>query len=307
MRNKPLASLCILFYNQEAFVNETLRGALSQTYENLEIIISDDNSTDKTFEIIEKIVSAYKGPHKIKINRNRQNMGLVPHANKIFVEIAKGDYLFIHGGDDISLPERVSVGVDAFMRNPTVTSVTFSYSIISQCGDVIGEMTTKNEKKISIKDVEYLSSPSFMTGGIGLTIRKDVIEHFGHLRNDAQTEDSTWRFRSLLLGDCLWLPNVVMNYRVHENNISKHIFELKTEGIARQYMEDLDRLKDDMPHDICNILFRKVNFYLHYRNLEEKMSQQWIGYKIVTKIKMVILSRLFKFSVIWSLRNGNRQ
>ena len=49
---QPLATLFIAFYNQEDFVEDAVKGALSQTYENLEIILSDDCSTDKTFDEI---------------------------------------------------------------------------------------------------------------------------------------------------------------------------------------------------------------------------------------------------------------
>ena len=49
----PLVSFGIITYNQEQFILDTLKGAVSQEYDNMEIIVSDDNSTDKTFEIVE--------------------------------------------------------------------------------------------------------------------------------------------------------------------------------------------------------------------------------------------------------------
>ena len=48
----PLVSFGIITYNQEQFILDTLKGAVSQEYDNMEIIVSDDNSTDKTFEIV---------------------------------------------------------------------------------------------------------------------------------------------------------------------------------------------------------------------------------------------------------------
>jgi glycosyltransferase involved in cell wall biosynthesis len=61
MQNKTLVSYCIFTYNQEQYIEECIRGALSQTYENLEIIISDDFSTDQTFKIIQRIQKEYGG------------------------------------------------------------------------------------------------------------------------------------------------------------------------------------------------------------------------------------------------------
>ena len=76
----PLATLLVLFYKHQKFVEDTVAGALSQTYPNLEIIFSDDNSPDGTFDILKKAVEGYKGPHKVILNRNERNLGLVPHV-----------------------------------------------------------------------------------------------------------------------------------------------------------------------------------------------------------------------------------
>ena len=73
--DKPLLSLLIITYNQEDYIRETLEGAFSQNYSPLEIVISDDNSTDGNFSIIKDMVSEYAGPHTIIINQNSQNLG----------------------------------------------------------------------------------------------------------------------------------------------------------------------------------------------------------------------------------------
>ena len=116
----PLASLCVFFYNQESFVADAVAGALSQTYPNCEIILSDDCSTDNTFEAIQESVKGYKGPHNIIVNKNEVNMGLVPHNNKVLFSMANGDFIFLNGGDDISLPQRVNIGVSYFKKYAVV-------------------------------------------------------------------------------------------------------------------------------------------------------------------------------------------
>ena len=72
--DKPLATLFVVFYNQQDFVEDAVKGALSQTYENLEIIFSDDCSTDRTFDEIKKWTQEYAGSHKVIINRNEKNL-----------------------------------------------------------------------------------------------------------------------------------------------------------------------------------------------------------------------------------------
>src|SRR5215210_7890630 len=100
---KPLVTFMIFAYNQEQFIREAVRGALAQTYAPLELIFSDDCSHDRTFEIIEEEVANYDGPHKIVLNRNKENLGTGGHVNRV-MELAKGELIVAAAGDDISLP-----------------------------------------------------------------------------------------------------------------------------------------------------------------------------------------------------------
>lgn len=73
-KKKPLVSICIPTYNGEAYIAETLESALKQTYSNIEIVITDDKSSDNTLEICYKYA---KTDSRIKIFENYQNLGLV--------------------------------------------------------------------------------------------------------------------------------------------------------------------------------------------------------------------------------------
>ena len=70
---RPLVSMIITAYNQEGYIRATIEGAFSQTYEPLEIVMSDDCSPDGTFAIMEEMAAAYSGPHKLVLNRNPKN------------------------------------------------------------------------------------------------------------------------------------------------------------------------------------------------------------------------------------------
>ncbi len=103
---KPLASLCVLCYNQEKYIALSIRAALAQTYEPLEIIISDDASTDRSFEIIKQVIAEYRGPHKVIINRNPTNFNLPRNFQKA-CSLSSGELIIKADGDDISYPNRV--------------------------------------------------------------------------------------------------------------------------------------------------------------------------------------------------------
>lgn len=267
----PLATLVVLFYKHENFVEDTVAGALGQTYPNLEIIFSDDKSPDGTFEVLKKAVEGYRGPHKVILNRNEKNMGLVPHVNKLLFELAHGEFIFLNGGDDVSLPGRVSAQMEYFQADPSVMAVTGSYIIIDKEGKQTGEGRLEKDSLLRLDDRKYLQSDTFMTGGVALAIRKTVLDRFGML-GDCQTEDSVLRFRAMLLGPTLRSAQVLLKYRIHGENISQDIRHFSTRKIAAQYRKDLDAVKESLPPTLYRKLVKKIRHYTQIRLLQEKQS-----------------------------------
>jgi len=102
----PLVSMVIVCYNQKDGVGKAIQAALAQTYSPLEIILSDDYSTDNTFEEFEKFTKNYKGPHRIITNRNKTNLGTAAHLGNA-VSRAQGKFIVVAAGDDCSSPDRV--------------------------------------------------------------------------------------------------------------------------------------------------------------------------------------------------------
>ena len=94
-----LISFYILAYNHENMIADAINAALAQTYSPLQIIISDDCSTDSTWEIIQKTVSSYNGPHKVEIRRNAVNLGISVHINALWKECS-GEWIIASAGDD---------------------------------------------------------------------------------------------------------------------------------------------------------------------------------------------------------------
>lgn len=267
----PLATLIVAFYKQEKFVEDTVAGALGQTYPNLEIIFSDDNSPDGTFEVLKKAVEGYQGPHKVILNRNEKNMGLVPHVNKLLFELAHGEFIFLNGGDDVSLPGRVSAQMEYFRADPSVMAVTGSYITIDKEGKQTGEGRLEKDSLLRLDDRKYLQSDTFMTGGVALAIRKTVLDRFGML-GDCQTEDSVLRFRAMLLGPTLRSAQVLLKYRIHGENISQDIRHFSTRKIAAQYRKDLDAVKESLPPTLYRKLVKKIRHYTQIRLLQEKQA-----------------------------------
>jgi cellulose synthase/poly-beta-1,6-N-acetylglucosamine synthase-like glycosyltransferase len=114
MMDLPRATLVLLSYNQAQYIREAVRGALSQDYPRLQIVISDDRSRDETFAIIQDEISAFTGPHEVLVRQPTENLGLIAHLYDA-VTVANGELIVVAAGDDISRPHRVSRLVDAWL------------------------------------------------------------------------------------------------------------------------------------------------------------------------------------------------
>jgi glycosyltransferase involved in cell wall biosynthesis len=269
----PKVSFIILAYNQERYIKDAIEGALQQEYDNMEIIISDDCSTDDTFKVINETISDYNGNKNVIVNRNEKNMGLVPHVNKLIFELSSGEIVMLAGGDDVSLPLRTQYTVDYLNKDPECQAVAFSCKTIDGDGNPLGEFSTPYDISYSIGSTDYLKSYNVVTPGYGLGFWKKTVGDFGILNPDCQTEDSTLRFRCLLKGVVVYSSKFGLNYRIHGNNITapNRRYQLRTNQIAKQFMDDLFKVKTLLKEKDYNLLKNKINFYIKFRSLSEEI------------------------------------
>ena len=110
----PLVSIVIATYNGAAYLEEQLESIIAQTYPNIEIIASDDGSTDNTVEILLKYASAHKNFTLIK---NATNLGYIKNFEQAMVA-ASGEYIAPCDQDDYWQPNKISLMVDAIENYP---------------------------------------------------------------------------------------------------------------------------------------------------------------------------------------------
>jgi len=124
----PLISILMPIYNQEAYILPTIESIVSQTYRHLEIIISDDCSADKTYDLC----VAYKWPSDFKVFLNRHAINLGVAQNSAYcMRLATGKYILPFSGDDLMEPNMVQTLYDTLLRSPN-TKVVFARSLASQ-------------------------------------------------------------------------------------------------------------------------------------------------------------------------------
>ena len=88
MKNYDLVSILIPVYNRETLIEDTVQSALNQTYPNIEIIVVDNKSTDRTWDILEKLANR---DSRIKIFQNKTNIGPVRNWKRC-IDNASGKY-----------------------------------------------------------------------------------------------------------------------------------------------------------------------------------------------------------------------
>ncbi|WP_299238823.1 glycosyltransferase family 2 protein [Sulfurihydrogenibium sp.] len=110
-KNLPLVTICIPAYNHERYVGQTIQSVIDQTYENIELIIINDGSKDKTNEVIRKYIPECEKRFVRFEYRNRENKGLSATLNEA-VDWAKGKYFSPIASDDVLLKDKISVLVD---------------------------------------------------------------------------------------------------------------------------------------------------------------------------------------------------
>lgn len=107
--SKPTISIIMGIYNCEHTLGESLESIISQSYTDWELILCNDGSTDRTYEVAKEYANRY--PDKIKLVENYLNKGLNYTLNRC-LELAQGRYIARMDGDDISLPDRLQKQID---------------------------------------------------------------------------------------------------------------------------------------------------------------------------------------------------
>ncbi len=222
-----LVSFLLFTYNHENFVKDAVLGALSQEYTPLEIIISDDNSSDETWSIILDLVKNYKGNHKVILNRNEMNLGIAEHLNKI-IDLTKGDFLVFAAGDDISMPRRVNEMVDVWLNSGKRFKSIFSNAIKIDAANCelgfyfegIPSYTDSLESLLEqIKKCSFLQDLVWQFGATQ-GFEKGLHRVYGKFHTNAIQEDGILSLRALLQGEIGYIDDALIKYRVHNSSIS---------------------------------------------------------------------------------------
>jgi len=210
-------SVCMPVYNGSAYIAESIRSILSQTYNNFHLIVCDNCSTDNTEEIVRSFDDS-----RIFYSRNEKNLGLVGNANRC-LELADGDYVHILHHDDIMMPVNLERKVRVLDEHPSVGFVHSNVRLIDQHGND-QDLTMFNadrdyiEKGMVFFEKYLLKMPIGASVFIGAVMaRRDCYLKLGGFNPVIpNVNDSEMWMRMLLFYDVACIGQRLINYRLHD-------------------------------------------------------------------------------------------
>ncbi len=295
---RPLITFALFAYNQECFIREAVEGAFSQTYSPLEIILSDDCSTDGTFGIMMDMAKAYQGPHKIILNRNEKNLGFAEHINYV-ASIASGEWYVFAAGDDISLPERT---VEHFELIKNKRDTYYSG----------GGVILIDEKGKAYRNGVFDFNKMILLPGCMAAYHRNCFDLFEKLNPEIESEDYVLPYRSLLLGNMILINSPLVKYRCpttdfFESYIKTSHFQKNLRYAFSQRKADIKTMSNRYSKNILDVLLYKTNKYLLTLNYSSDYRSKIIDIyeaPLKSRIKLIMhnnnfsLKRRFKLLIL---------
>ena len=253
LEERPLVTFALFAYNQEKYIREAVEGAFAQTYEPLEIILSDDCSTDRTFEIMEEMAAGYMGPHKIALRRPNQNLGLARGVSEVS-KLGNGELIIAAAGDDISTPNRTEVLVATWIKYGKISGSIYSHFIpISEDGSLVTPPSRWPEWRISLSDRQLFMLNDYSgLSGCAHAWTKDIFEIFGPINDHINHEDLIIPLRALLIGSIIFTPKDLVYYRLTHGSITRRSFSSAKERFTKmgKYWADRAAIFEQFRSDI---------------------------------------------------------
>lgn len=284
---QPLVTVLIPVYNRPSVIN-TLESIINQTYQNLDILVIDNASTDNTVEAISSI-----GDTRIRVVVNEKNIGQTGSMNK-GLKLALGKYIARIDSDDIATPDRIAEQVKFLEEHSDYVLVGSWIQYISdsdKLGGVVRTCTTDEGLRFMQTFFCGIHHPAAM-------FRTDVIKENGieYDPSISMAEDyDMWR-KLLHYGKGLNIGKVLLYYRRGENNDSiKHLEQMVKESrmVRRKVCEELDvnykmRKKINKALDIAeknNKSIFEVVYYLSFMIsfFKSSINKNSPDYKIIHK------------------------
>ncbi|MGE0724200.1 MAG: glycosyltransferase family 2 protein [Alphaproteobacteria bacterium] len=219
MSERPLVSVIMPMFEMERYVAAAFASILAQDYSPLEIVVSDNASTDRTFAVVQELAAAYRGPHRIRLHRNDRNLWV--ENQNVCAGLSEGAFLVQGHSDDVSHPDRVSRLVAAWQQTGAAM-VCSNALVIDQDDRELGLYFPPNERfDLSAEAIVAGGYVRAMLGAAHACVR-EVYERFPKLsaqRTPSET-DTQVPLRAALIGPIHVVREPLLRFRLHRDSFS---------------------------------------------------------------------------------------
>lgn len=244
---EKLVSVIIPMYNSELTIEETLSSAINQDYENLEIIVINDGSTDNSKCIVQDIIQKFNLKNIKLINQD--NLGVSAARNRGIIE-AKGEYIAFLDSDDIWLNKKISTQINLMNKNKDIYLL----------GTLLTSDTNKNSDG-SIKDISFkrlLFKNYFMTPTV--VVKKEVFEKVGYFKADKRySEDYDLWIRISKYFRTSMLMGKLTTLSVENNGLSSNLVKMQ-KGEIDNYKENYKNKNIGLILFMLVVIFSNIKF-----------------------------------------------
>lgn len=304
---QPLVSVFMPTYNHEHLLAESIESVLSQDFGDYEIVIGDDASTDRTFEVASEYQRRY--PDKIKLIRNPQNLGITGNCN-VILSHCTGKYIAFTAGDDLFLPGKLRKQVALMESNPDCILSYHDVEVFdSDTGEVLnyayhGKKSNKAVTGDTCSIAKLLVSGSFVLYGQPVMMKRSAQPACGYNNKIPITSDRMFWVDvcANVYGQVLYIDEVLGRYRKHERGItaSSHNYDfdeylMTTKIIQEKYTWLEKETKVYMGYlyywqAVTNILNNNYasgrNFL--YKAREYPVNWKWVGWWVYSFVRPII-------------------
>ena len=214
----PQVSVHVITYNQAHLIEETLESILSQDYENLQVVVADDYSTDGTRNILLEYQAKY--PDKLTLVLNERNLGITGNCNAALAACA-GELIAFIGGDDVFLPGKIRAQVQDFIAEPTVV---LSYHPVEIFRSDTGQTlyVTNQHLREDTHSAEEIIEKCGIPGPCSIMVRRSACPTGGFDERLPTASDWFFMIEVALKGKVAKVGRVLARYRKHAGNVGNH-------------------------------------------------------------------------------------
>lgn len=215
-----LISIIMPSFNSGKTIAESIESVISQTYENWELLITDDCSSDDTISIINTFISK---DHRIKMFQNSKNSGAAISRN-LSISNARGDYIAFLDSDDIWLPNKLSIQLSYMLNRKDVDFSFTAYEIVDEYGHSAGRVIDLQGENLAFNYFDMLRKKATLECSTVL-FRREAFEDY-LMPNIRTGQDYALWLKLLKTGKKAYLVNEVLTkYRILPNSISRNKFK----------------------------------------------------------------------------------